>query len=263
MKRNTVIGVAGLAVFVASMVVAAVSAATEVRVSGPRGGAPVVLLHGLFRSSNSMFSLANALAAEGFRVCNVSYPSRHYPIEVLASRFVAPAVQHCFPDTKVPVQFVTHSMGGILTRQLAASEAVERFGRVVMLAPPNAGTEIVDRLRSWWLFGAVTGPSGLQLGTSDDSVPKRFGPAPFELGVIAGNRSLNPLFSHYLPGKDDGTVSVDSSRLEGMSDFVVVRAPHSLLMRDGEAIRQTIQFLKEGRFAHETAQTPDQQAAAS
>jgi len=212
----------------------------------------VVLLHGLLRSSSSMDTLAETLGEEGFRVCNVDYPSRHHPIKVLAAEYVAPAVERCFPGETGPVDFVTHSMGGIVVRQLAAQGLLPAIGRVVMLGPPNGGSELVDEFADWRLFRSINGPAGAELGTTPDSTARRLGPATFEVGIIAGSRSLNLVLSSFLPGRDDGKVSVKNAALEGMKDFVVVPATHTFMMRNGEVIEQALRFLRQGSFAHST-----------
>jgi triacylglycerol lipase len=139
-------------------------------------------------------------------------------------------------------------MGGIIVRQMAASGAVPSIGRVVMFGPPNGGSEIVDELGSWWLFGAINGPAGRELGTTASSVPKRLGPATFEVGIIAGDRPRNWLLSRLLPGRNDGKVSVESAALAGMKDFVVMDVNHTFMIRDRDAIAQTVRFLDTGAF---------------
>jgi triacylglycerol lipase len=210
----------------------------------------VVLLHGLARSADSMRPLARALEAEGYRVCNVAYPSREHPIAALAADHVVPALARCAPDPATPLDFVTHSLGGIIVRQLAADGAVKAFGRVVMLSPPNHGSEVVDEIGDWMLFDAINGPAGQELGTAADALPKRLGPARFAVGIVAGDRSVNPTLSKMIPGADDGKVSVESAKLEGMLDFIVVPASHTFIMKDPETIRQTLHFLAHGKFVH-------------
>jgi triacylglycerol lipase len=222
-------------------------------------GRPVVLLHGLLRSSSSMTSLEKSLTAQGYRVCNLSYPSRHHSIEVLASAYVAPAIRRCFPDETAPISFVTHSMGGIVVRQLAAAKLLPAIGRVVMLAPPNNGSELVDKFGDWWLFRRINGPAGNELGTTPDSVPVRLGPASFEVGILMGNQTFSPLLSAFLPDRDDGKVTVESARLDGMKDFLVIPATHTFIMRNSEAIAQTVHFLADGQFAHQ--RVADREAA--
>jgi triacylglycerol lipase len=210
----------------------------------------VVLLHGLLRSASSMSRLEHSLAERGFDVCNVDYPSREHKIEVLARDYVAPAVERCFPDAAGPIDFVTHSMGGIVVRQLASARTVPAIGRVVMLAPPNGGSELVDEFGNWWLFRRINGPAGNELGTMDGSVPKRLGPATFEVGIITGDRTTNLVLSAFLPGRNDGKVSVASARLDGMKDFLVIPATHTFIMRNRMAIDQAIRFLETGTFEH-------------
>lgn len=212
-------------------------------------GEAVVLLHGLARSPASMAPLARSLEDAGYAVCNVGYPSRRHPVEVLARAHVAPAIARCFPDREQPLHFVTHSMGGIVVRQLAASGAVPRIGRVVMLSPPNQGSEVVDALGDWRLFQALNGPAGAQLGTAATLPPAHLGPPSFELGVIAGKRSINWGLSLLIPGADDGKVAVRRARLAGMRDFRVIACSHPFMPADDEAIAQTLHFLRTGHFA--------------
>src|SRR5436190_751136 len=95
-----------------------------------------------------------------------------------------------------------------------------------MLAPPNRGSELAERLRSNCLYRLATGPAGQQLGTRDSSLPRQLGPVDFGLGIIAGDRSLNPLFSSWIPGPDDGKVSVRSTTLPD-AELLVVHHSHT------------------------------------
>jgi pimeloyl-ACP methyl ester carboxylesterase len=212
-------------------------------------GEAVILLHGLARTEKSMRKMAAALTAEGYVVRNVGYPSRTAPIEVLAQQAIGAALADPAVAAAERIHFVTHSLGGILVRQYLAQHRPGRLGRVVMLGPPNQGSEVVDSLGGWALFGLINGPAGRQLGTGADALPNRLGPVDFELGVIAGDRSINWLNSMLIAGADDGKVSVARTRVAGMADHLVVHATHPLLMRHAQAIRATIHFLRSGRFA--------------
>ncbi|MEM8549147.1 MAG: alpha/beta fold hydrolase [Pseudomonadota bacterium] len=212
----------------------------------PAGSDTVVLLHGLARSARSMRPLERALAAAGYRVCNIDYPSTQHAIEDLSERHVLPALAACAGDQ--PVHFVTHSMGGIIVRYLASLDAAPAIGRVVMLGPPNAGSEVVDKIGSWRAFDWVNGPAGRQLGTGAGSLPKQLGPAQFTVGIIAGRRSINWINSTMIPGADDGKVSVASARLAGMSDFRVLPVTHPMMMRNRQVIAEVVYFLREGKF---------------
>ena len=211
----------------------------------------VVLVHGLARSSRSMEPLADFLRAHRLVVHNVDYPSREKgPDELVA--YLAEAVRECCPPGTGRLHFVTHSLGGILVRQLLAQEELPHLGRVVMLAPPNQGSEVIDEWGSWPLFGAVLGPTATELGTAPDSFPNRIGAPRFELGVIAARKSANPIGSLLIPGADDGAVSVERARLEGARDFIVVDATHTFIMRDHTVAEQVLHFLREGRFVPTT-----------
>ena len=149
------------------------------------------------------------------------------------------------------MHFVTHSLGGILVRQYLRDHDIPNLGRVVMLGPPNKGSEVVDRLSDFPGFRFVNGDAGLELGTGETSVPNQLGRANFELGVIAGTRSINLFLSSMIPGPDDGKVSVENTRLEGMRDHLEMEVTHPFMMRNDRVIDQVIHFLGNGQFSRE------------
>jgi pimeloyl-ACP methyl ester carboxylesterase len=212
----------------------------------------VVLLHGLGRSAHSMRSLEAAIEEQQYRVVNVDYPSRKHPIDELSELALDAGLSACRSSPVETIHFVTHSLGGILVRYFFAHHELEELGRVVMLAPPNRGSEIVDRLGNVPGFGLLNGPAGAQLGTGPDAVPLTLGAVSFSVGVIAGTKTVDPVLSRFLPNPDDGKVSVERTKVEGMADFIEVKASHPFIMHDEEAIRQTIAFLSSGEFIHDS-----------
>ena len=208
----------------------------------------VVLLHGLARTPSSMEALESALSKEGFLPINEGYPSREHPIEILAELAIKPSLAKCPKDMNV--NFVTHSLGGILVRQYLSKHTVKNLGRVVMLGPPNKGSEVVDKLGNIPGFYFINGDAGMQLGTAELSIPNTLGKANFDVGIIAGSWSINWILSSLVPSTDDGKVSIESTKLEGMDDHIVMPVTHPLMMKNKKVIEQVINYLKRGSFEH-------------
>jgi hypothetical protein len=214
----------------------------------------VILLHGLGRTDRSMKALEEGLTEAKYSVINVSYPSREHEIEELAEIAVDEGLDGCEALDAETVSFVTHSLGGILVRQFLSENEIEGLHRTVMLGPPNQGSEVVDNFENVPGFDWINGPAGQQLGTDEDDLPRSLGAAGFDLGVIAGNRSINPILSQVLPNPDDGKVSVENTKVDGMCSFVELPVSHALMMQNSKVISEVIAFLNEGEFDSEEAE---------
>ena len=209
----------------------------------------VILLHGLTRSPATMKPMEKALQAAGYTTVILDYPSRTKAIRNLSVDHLAPAIQACRDEGAKKIHFITHSLGGLLVRDYLSRQKLPELGRVVMLSPPNKGSEVVDRIGHWWAFKALNGPAGGELGTAATSTPKLLGPVTYSVGIIAGDRSINPINSQMIEGPDDGKVSVENTKVEGMSDHIVLHRTHPMIMIRRDAIELALRFLKKGSFA--------------
>ena len=215
-----------------------------------RGPECVLLLHGLGRTSRSLNKMADALQAAGFRAVNLDYPSRKKTIEELAPETIERGLSLCAQMQARTVHFVTHSMGGVLVRYHIRHHRPENLGRVVMLSPPNRGSEAADHLRDTALYKWLNGPAGQQLVTGPEGLPEQLGPVDFSLGIITGNQHsfFDAWLADVIPGTDDGKVSVERAKVKGMADFLVLPYSHPFIMNAQEVIDQTLHFLRRGRF---------------
>lgn len=208
----------------------------------------VILLHGMGRSRFSMSLLAARLRKHGYHTINCGYPSTSKTIEILSDKYLTPVIERSKQAGAEKIHLVSHSLGGIIARYYLQGNELPVGSRVVMLSPPNKGSEVADAMKSRWLYRLMTGPAGQVLGTGVDSMPNRLKPVAGEVGVIIGNQSSDPWFNHLFPGEHDGKVSVDRSRLDEMMDFLVVRQGHTFIMNSMAVMNQVVYFLEHGRF---------------
>lgn len=217
----------------------------------------VVLLHGLARTNKSMKKLQKALLEKDYGVCNYDYPSRKYKIEKLAYLVIPNTLKFCRKNGAKKIHFVTHSLGGIILRYYLIENTIPDLGRVVMLSPPNQGSEVVDVLRHNIVFTAIHGPAGNQLGTEKGDIPKQLGRVDFELGIITGKKSINPILSMIIDGEDDGKVSIQNAKVEGMKEFIIYDTSHPFIMKNDGVIKLVIRFLKFGSFKEKIIEPTD------
>lgn len=208
----------------------------------------VVILHGIARSSKHMQNLANCLQKDGFDVINLDYPSTTHTIEEL-TEIVNNKISKRATENK-PIHFVGYSMGGLMVRALLHKYNYPNLGKVVQLAPPNQGSEVADFVKNFWPYRKMYGPAGQQLITDQSAVKHLFGEISYELGIIAGNASIDPISSMIIPGANDGKVAVEKTKLSVMKDHIVVRATHTFFPSSRIVQKQTLHFLKHGQFQH-------------
>jgi len=210
----------------------------------------VVLLHGIGMGAWVMHPLAVALEEAGYRPLNLSYPSRTLPIEQIAGEWLPARLREGDIASAPRVHFVVHSMGGLVTRLYLRDHRPANLGRVVMLGPPNHGSAAADRSSQSAFLRALMGVNLPRLGTGEAAIAHHLGPADFELGIIAGQSALNPLFRQDLGAEHDGAVTVESAKLAGMRDFIVLPHSHTVMLWRSAVHGQVIAFLRAGRFAH-------------
>jgi len=213
----------------------------------------VIVLHGLGRTAWSMSRIESALENNNYLVWNEGYPSTSDDIEELSTTAINEGLIFCSSNNAATIHFVTHSLGGILVRQYLQHNTIAGLGRIVMLSPPNQGSEVADLLNEYALYQLVLGPAAGQLGTNEDGLVRRLKPVRGEIGIITGDNSSDPWFSPVIPGEDDGKVSVESAKLNEMSDFITVHNGHTFIMLDQQVISQVLYFLEHGRFSKEAS----------
>lgn len=211
----------------------------------------VVVVHGIARTYRSMRSLAKFLKAQGYPVLNVGYPSTRIPLESLIEHINKQVVAFN-RDPQRKIHFVGYSLGGLLARGVISRHRPPNLGRVVQLAPPNQGSEVADFWKTNFLFQWVFGPAGQDLGAEEKSFGRILGPVDYELGVIAGNRSWDPISSAMIQGPNDGKVSVERTKVPGLTDHLVIPATHTFIIYNREAWKQTLHFLECGKFDRST-----------
>jgi pimeloyl-ACP methyl ester carboxylesterase len=228
----------------------------------PMQGKAVVLLHGLGAHGGKMEKLASFLRQHGgYTVFKVTYPSTRRDVAGHADA-LAHIIAHL--DGIDEIHFVAHSLGNIVIRHYLADrydpvtgrQGDPRIGRFVMLGPPNQGSLVAVALAENQVFATLTGPAGQQLGRQWNALRSHLATPRFEFGVIAGGRGDGRGYNPFLPGDNDGILTVLSTRLSGARDFLVVPSLHAVLPEDSRAMQATLCFLQHGYFISAAARRP-------
>jgi pimeloyl-ACP methyl ester carboxylesterase len=210
----------------------------------------VALLHGLGRTSASMSKMAQYLSEYGYSTIMVNYPSRKFHIHDLTEQFVLPQISYAMSGkTCDKLHLVGYSMGGIVSRYIIAYHKPKNFGRAVLIASPNQGSELVKKISTYFWFDSIFGPGAEDLMIDSEFMSILPDASTYEAGVISGNLTMNPLTSLFvLNGPDDGTVSVNSTMINGMKDHIVIPATHHTIVNDYRTLQQTERFITTGKF---------------
>lgn len=215
--------------------------------AAPTNKERVVVLHGIARNSDSMETLVEFLVEQSYEVLNIDYPSTDHAMRVLVD-IVQHKINASQQDPAQKIHFVGYSMGSLIVRGILLKYRPHNLGRVVMIGPPNNGSEVADFFKNFFLYKQIYGPAGQELGTDQGDYSELFGTVDYELGIIAGDRSIDPISSTIIPGADDGKVSVARTRLTGMKDHIVIHTTHTFMMNNKTVLQQMINFLQTGLF---------------
>ena len=214
----------------------------------PMQGKAVILIHGILRSSKCMYALSKALRAEGYTVVPFDYPSTQVSVPESAEylhRVISSleGIEH--------IDLVVHSMGGLVVRSYLSTHNDPRLHRLTMLGVPNYGAEMADMLKRNVLFRTIMGPAGQQLISHPEGLIAALPIPQLEFAVIAGARGTADGWNPLIPGDDDGTVTVASTRLAGAADFIAVPALHTFMLANPAVVQASVRFLTTGRLRSE------------
>lgn len=210
----------------------------------------VILLHGIKKTSACMSKFARHLEGIGYKVRNLDYPSTRLPIERIAERIELEIEDAAESTPNGKVHLIGHSMGGLVIRAVLKNYRPSNLGRVIMIGTPNNGSQVADLLKTVPLYQRLYGPAGQQLITDQSGFLDIFGPVDFDLGIIAGNRTIDPVSSLLIGYRNpnDGKVTVESTKLEGAADHIVVAANHTFFPSSKVMWQQAEAFLSNGLF---------------
>jgi pimeloyl-ACP methyl ester carboxylesterase len=219
----------------------------------------VVLVHGFMDTRFHLFFMEKRLVDDGYRVINKTYPSVTMSIEECAD-YLARVIERGTEDIDGPYEldFITHSMGGLVARCYLAKYDPPQARRLVMIATPNRGVTKAELVARLPLADRVLGPALMEMAQGPDYLCTLCGGAPtVEFAVIAGGKGDGQGYSVLIPGDDDGTVSVRSAYLPGASDFLLLDHIHNLICFYDDTITNAQSFLADGAFVIHTTPPAD------
>lgn len=208
----------------------------------------VVILHGIARTRRHMRKLETYLSKQGYEVCNLNYPSTKQSLEQLVDTTWQIICEQLTENKSI--HFVGYSMGGLIVRAMLSKYRPQQLGKIVLLGTPNKGSEVADFLKNFWLYKKIWGPAGQQLITDQQATAHLFSRIDYEVGIIAGNRPIDLVSSTIIGKPNDGKVSIDSTKLDGMVDHIVLPVNHTWFPHNKLVQQQTAHFLQHGKFNH-------------
>jgi pimeloyl-ACP methyl ester carboxylesterase len=210
----------------------------------------VVLVHGLWRSGVAMNSIADDLNEFDYQTVSISYPSTSMSIPEIAERYLPPAIDECKQGGAEQIHLVSHSMGGIVVRQYLQNNHLPSGSKVVMLSPPNQGSELSEKFGNEGWYQQIVGPAGASLTKKESGIISTLRTIEEPVGIIAAYRNWSVWPSTWLPEPNDGTVSVASMMLDEMDDFVLINSGHAMIRFNDASQEQIRYFLSKGEFYH-------------
>lgn len=214
-------------------------------------GELVVLLHGIFTTGLRLYRIHKRLVQDGYAVLSITYPSRRFALSNIAEEVAEQISRYRRPEETLSL--VGYSMGGLVARAYIKRTDAVQPRAIVCIGTPNQGTEYVDGVLSnpitSLIFRRLAGPPGLEMATKG-GVTDTLGPVPeqIKLGVIAGSGGY--LLWPRMPGAHDGKVTVERTKVEGMTDHVVIPVTHVAMIHKQSVIDQVAHFLEHERFDH-------------
>jgi len=201
----------------------------------------VLMIHGLGRHAGIMDKPKAALRKAGYSAHSLNYATLFESVEQHADHFT-----HLLENLKgvKKVSFVTHSLGGLVARELL-SRAQEWNGvkadKLVMMGTPNKGAQIAEFLNRMKLYQFISGPSGQDVRPMKKI--KNLPEPPIPTLVIAGGMGNDIGYNPMLSGDNDGIVRVSETHLDCPHDFKLVNVIHTTIMDHPDSIKAMLDFL--------------------
>lgn len=216
----------------------------------------VVTFHGIYGREKQLRFINESLAKNGYSVVNIQYPTVDDRIEEMVDKYIAPVIENQIeklnkinaerkyrnlPELKI--NFVVHSMGSVLLRYYLENNKLKNLGKVVLISPPSHGSHLSDNIIAD-IFKFYVGPAVAELKTNKKSFVNQLENPIYPCYVLIGNKSINPINSFIIKGKDDGMVPIETARLDGASFKIIKNTTHTTILKSQETVDEILEFLK-------------------